>query len=130
MAVSFTIKCPPNLSNQRGHWSVRARIGKEVRREVWAVLHETKQHPTAHDQYTLAKEPVKKLVTFTRYFGGRTREMDWDGVASATKPVLDALKLGDKGVGLIYDDAPKWCAVTWDQKKDKDKAGTLEVTVQ
>jgi len=129
LTVTFTIKCPPNTSNSRLHWAAKHKLFKKVRLEVWASLAQSKQLPTSHDKLVLAKSPVKKVVNFTRYYGGRWREMDWDGIACATKPVLDALKLGDGGEGLIYDDAPKWCAVMWSQVKNKAKAGTLEVEI-
>lgn len=127
--VVFVIACPPNTANLRLHWAAKHKLFKDVRLQVWARLAFTHQLPIAHAKLVLAKKPVKKLVKFVRYYGGRHREMDHDGIACATKPVLDALKLGDKGEGLIYDDAPTWCAVTWEQVKDKSRSGQLEVTI-
>jgi len=130
VSVTFSIKCPVNTANKRLHWAVKHNLFREVRHSVWAALAAIKALPTSREKLILAKEPVKKMVSFVRYWGGRSREMDHDGFACATKPVLDALKLGDKGEGLIYDDAPSWVAVTWEQIKCKEKAGTLEVTIQ
>jgi hypothetical protein len=128
--VRFQIRCPANTANRRMHWAARHRLFRRVREEVWEALLATNALPSPNAILTLAKSPAKKLVSFVRYYGGRLREMDHDGFACATKPVLDALKCSDRGFGLIFDDAPRWCAVTWEQVKDKDRAGMLDVTVQ
>ncbi len=53
----------------------------------------------------------KRRVTFTRYYGGRQREMDPDNLATGAKCVLDALVLEK----LLVDDRREFADVTYVQ---------------
>ena len=129
MSIKFTIKCPESRSNSRCHWSVQYKRDRKVNFAVRIALSASKQMPKSHDKLVLGMDKPQRVVRFTRFFGGRSREMDFGNFVASCKPVLDSLKLDDKGVGLIYDDAPKYCREMYDQIKDKERAGQLEVEV-
>ena len=139
--IRFTIPCPPNFENERMHWAVRSKAVQSARNRTLYAIAEAGAMPTAHERLVMATEPRKRVVKFTRYFGGRIREMDSGGIVSACKPVLDALKLvvGHKrqygrmievqGAGILFDDSAKWVTTMHEQVKDATRAGTLEVTI-
>jgi hypothetical protein len=139
--IHFLIPSPPNCHNERMHWSMRARIGRLVRKQVWEALVEQGALPTANDRLVLAKTPTKRSVRFLRFFGRKAREMDFDGLTGACKPILDALKLvvsrkkrgglteDVQGCGLIFDDKPAWVALQYDQERRPEHSGYIEVTI-
>lgn len=86
--------------------------------------------PTANEKLNLARRPVKRLVSFTRYYGGRVKRLDGaDNLPGTCKPVLDFLVLKEGGLGLIFDDRDEWCATCYEQVEDRNKAGRLRVEV-
>ena len=130
MSVKFTVKAQRNpLNGSHGHWTRDHAVMKKCRAAVAFALMEIGRIPSAHDKLVLAKSPVKKSVKFTRFWGGRSREMDFEGFVASCKHYLDALKMSDDGEGLIYDDSQTWVALLYDQVKDKTKAGLLEIEV-
>lgn len=142
--IRFEIACPPNFENERMHWAVKAKAIRKAREAVWIALMASKQMPGVQEKFRFAKNPVRREVVFTRYFGGRKREMDAGGLVSACKPVLDALKIvvGHKrepmsgivvpiyGAGLLYDDSARWVLTSYGQVNDAKRGGILEVTVR
>jgi hypothetical protein len=111
------------------HHMARYKLNKKIRTAVWAALVESGKLPTSYQKLELATRPVKKIVKFTRFYGGRVKQMDNGNFIASCKAVLDALKLGDKGEGLIFDDRPEWLTDMYDQVKDKSHAGKLEVEI-
>lgn len=111
------------------HHMARYRLNQEIRRAVWAALVEAHALPSASAKLELATRPVKRVVTFTRFYGGRVREMDNGNFTASCKAVLDALKCGDRGEGLIYDDRPEWVTDVYQQRKSVKHAGLMLVEV-
>lgn len=141
-SASFEVRCPPSLNEQK-KWSVgrakRFRDGLVL--EMTQALNAAGCRPTALDRLQLATEPVKRIVKFMRFFGGRVHELDKDNLIGGCKPLLDELKLVTwrrreyghmverEGFGFIFDDAPEYCCAIYDQKRDPAKAGLLRVEV-
>lgn len=107
----------------------RYKLNQEIRKLVWAALVEAHLLPTPAKKLALAADPVKKVVSFIRYFGGSTHEMDKGNFIASCKAYLDALKLDDRGEGLIFDDRPQWCTDLYEQKKDTTRSGYLEIEI-
>ena len=125
--ITFTIRCPESRSNARKHRMEQAADDKEIQRLVWAALAESGQIQTSHAKLILAATKTQKIVKFTRFWGGASKEMDFGNFVASCKPVLDALKLQREG--LIYDDAPAYCREMYDQVKDSERAGQLKIEV-
>ena len=123
------------------HWAVKSKAIRDARESTWIALRITREFPTSHERLLMAVNPVKRVVKFTRFYGGNRRRMDEGGLVSACKPVLDALKLivGHRrqygrmteiqGAGLLYDDSPEWVTTMYEQKKNPKRAGMLLVEV-
>lgn len=128
MTITFTIRCPESRSNARKHWRDQHEDDKAAQTLVWAALASTGQIVTPHDRLLLATTKPKKIVRFTRYFGGTVKQMDFGNYVASCKPVLDALKLQREA--LIYDDSPLYCTEIYEpQVKNKSRAGQLEVEI-
>lgn len=151
MNFTFTIKCPPSLNVQK-----KFGIGQKKRFRDNLVLEmlgaiPPEMRPKAHEKLLLATSKTKRMVSFLRFwYVGKVgevkvdvKELDKnDNLPGACKPVLDELKLvtwrgnylGHKfereGFGFIFDDNEKYCVALYDQKRDPQRAGELEVTVK
>jgi hypothetical protein len=96
------------------HWSKRYKLDKDIKAAIgYQVAAEAAYDPRVRID---PKHPVKRMVAVTRYYGGKSREMDVDNLATACKPAIDALKM-NKGSGVIVDDTPEWIEVRYAQEK-------------
>lgn len=130
MPVAFTMRhMDPGPNHGPSHRMARHRLNKLIRKAVWASLLAEHALPTSAEKLALAQRPEKRCVKFTRFFGGRVNQMDKGNFVASCKAVLDALKLGDNGEGLIFDDRPEWLVDMYLQEKDPAKAGVLLVEV-
>jgi|SRR6185503_19683165 len=140
-AVVFTIKCPPSLNVQKKYGIGQAkRFRDNLALEMLACC---PKRVTAHERLLLMTDKPRRVVKFTRFWGGAVKELDRDdNLPGACKPVLDELKLVTwrrrvygamverPGLGLIFDDGPSYCTTVYDQIKDKSRAGQLLIEVQ
>ncbi len=107
--ISFFIPCRlQNLTNTRGHWSVRHRYSSQLRAITAALGVEASRGTEVHPE-----EP--KVVKFTAYV---RRRFDEDGLQAALKPIRDGLqvpapavvndgrmvKAAQVGCGIIHSD--------------------------
>lgn len=96
------------------HWSARKRIRDRVHQTVTAAALSARTRPV-HG---------RAVVTITREYGGRRREMDRDNVWSCAKPIVDALTepRGRKriGLGIIRDDREEFCDLRVQQRRSED----------
>lgn len=143
--IRFEIEAPPSLNVQR-KWArnigqavaFRAKLCLQMRE----ALDKAGVRVSSADRLALATSKERRLVRFTRFFGGRVKELDQsDNFPGACKPVLDELKLvtwrrrefgqmvDREGFGLIFDDAPAYCVAIYDQVRDAGRAGRLQVEV-
>lgn len=141
--LSITIKCPVSRSNAHVHWRVQYERDEDVRTEMWAEIIGAHAMPTPHERLCLAEKPVKRIVKFTRYFGGNAKLMDFGNFVSTCKPALDALQLvlsrrkeygqivERKGFGFIATDTPAHVQDMYDQVKTRDAKlqGQLKIEV-
>lgn len=123
------------------HHFAKAKAIRKARESVAWALREASVYPSAHDRLLMATNPRKRVVKFTRFYGGRVREMDHGGIVSACKPLLDALKLivghakqfgrmvEIHGAGIIFDDSMKWVTTLYDHAKSRVKAGIVEIEI-
>lgn len=98
--------------------------------------------PTAHDKLVMAQKPWKRVVSFVRFYGGNVKLMDTGNFIGGLKACLDELKLvtwtttahGQKverpGFGFLYDDSPAFVCDMYDQRRDLERAGQLEITIR
>lgn len=68
----------------------------------------------------------KRIVTITRLMGKRQRELDEDGLYSALKPCLDAMR----DAGWIYNDSPRWVHYTALQERAEDRVAAIRVEIE
>ena len=132
MSVRILIDCPPSRSNLHSGWQVQHRIDTATHAEMWAELVEAQTLPTPHERLLLASNPVKRTVRFTRYWGGKSKEMDKGNFISSCKHALDSLQLvmarrklhgqivEKQGFGLIVTDRPCHVADSYEQVKTSD----------
>lgn len=107
--ITFFIPCRlQNLTNTRGHWSVRHRYSSQLRAITAALGTEASRGMEVHPE-------APKAITFIAYV---RRRFDEDGLQAALKPIRDGLqvpapavvndgrmvKAAQVGCGLIHSD--------------------------
>ena len=96
-----------NKSNNR-HWSSKTRPG--FQKGIWfSIL-------GGHLGLAKRHEGKKRMICFTRPYGGRVKQMDQDNFIGGCKPVLDALVK----LGWIKDDSPQFVECIYNQIKFPD----------
>lgn len=134
--VRLECSCPPSLNRTSGrHWGVINGWKEKVRRRLrfeWDLV--------KHRGELTA--PARRRVVLTRLIPLGGRVMDEDNLASAMKPILDALKrycwvdgVRTPCAGLIWEDSPKWIDLERRQAREarprmgKKDFGTVRVEV-
>lgn len=85
---------PPLSLNDRGHWSKKARVTKQVRRDVALALRAARIPPTA------------RVTVQLEYVPRDNRRRDTDNLVATLKAVADAVV----DAGIVPDDTPRYMA--------------------
>lgn len=87
--ISFFIPCRlQNLTNTRGHWSIRHRYSSQLRAITAALGTEASRSMEVHPE-------APKAITFVAYV---RRRFDEDGLQAALKPIRDGLQIATPAV--------------------------------
>lgn len=141
--ITLFIRCPePQRHGSTGQrsrflWAVKKRLRESLYDDLDAQL---RTKPGWKD--LVLASPTKRRVVFTRGLGKAVepasdcksyfRAYDLGNYLSALKQVEDVLQRPRPkrpGIGLIWDDNPKWMAAEYVQEKCEVSAGTLRIRV-
>jgi hypothetical protein len=75
-------------------------------------------HVRAHERELIPRATGKRRVHIDRLYWGTGKEMDHDNLVFGCKPLLDELVKR----GLLIDDAPAYCEVTYRQERVGEKS--------
>lgn len=114
MILALPILTPSQNEYNAWHWRKRHQWTKGVETVLRSQLNAT--------GWSKPQEPVTMLVVVTRYSAGT---LDEGNLVGGAKGLIDALVR----LGVLYDDAPRWCTAVYKQEPARRGLGRVRVEV-